>query len=289
MPLPGFCSLCQRFKPWFRATAGCWLLICNHPTPLAATEPSNLQQRFPHLRSLFAQELSPVRHCHFETTSVEPSWRSPSMSIPAPSILSTAHHCWRPSWLSIKYIDLGYPKWESDNFFFTRSPRTLVTLGKTHVLASPASPWDPTADWVSNSPIFQDTLQTVFSPLQSIKSEICSTELTREPFTLCLFQTLDTAKTGSMYLPEANCLQHSAIKTSVSVASTSFSESYLPISPKCFYLFWQKQSCNEKMKLAIFHIKQENFTIFLLCLKYTSWNVCALYCSFLQNLILMTC
>lgn len=113
-------------------------------------------------------------------------------------------------------------------------------------------------------------------PLQSIKPEckVCSTELTRESITLCLFQTLDTAKTGSMYLPEANCLQHSAIKTSASVASTSFSETYLHISPKCFYLFWQKQSCNEKMELAIFHIKQENAIIFfLLCLKFTVWKV----------------
>lgn len=114
---------------------------------------------------------------------------------------------------------------------------------------------------------FSGSVADCFFPLHSAKSELCSTELTREPFILCFFQTLDTSKTGSMYLLEANCLQHSAIKTSVSVASTSFSESYLPISPKCFYLFWQKQSCNEKMKLAIFHVKQENDTFFfLLCL-----------------------
>lgn len=107
-------------------------------------------------------------------------------------------------------------------------------------------------------------------PLQSIKpeSKVCLTELTRESISLCLFQTLDTAKTGRMYLPEANCLQHSAIKTSASVASTSFSETYLPISPKCFYLFWQKQSCNEKQEL-------HNF--FLLCLKFTVWKfLCSL-------------
>lgn len=132
---------------------------------------------------------------------------------------------------------------------------------------------------------FSGSVADCFFPLHSSKSELCSTELTREPFTLCLFQTLDTAKTGSMYLPEANCLQHSAIKTSVSVASTSFRESYLPISPKCFYLFWQKQSCNEKMKLAIFHIKQENVTIFFSPVpEYTIWKICALYCLLLCNL-----
>lgn len=124
---------------------------------------------------------------------------------------------------------------------------------------------------------FPGSVADCFFPLHSTKSELCSTELTREPFTLCLFQTLDTAKTGSMYLPEANCLQHSAIKTSVSVASTSFSESYLPISPKCFYLFWQKQSCNEKMKLAIFHIKQENVTIFFLPCLNTQFERFVLY------------
>ena len=68
------------------------------------------------------------------------------------------------------------------------------------------------------SSIFSRYIANCFFPLQSIKpeSKVCSTELTRESITLCLFQTLDTAKTGSMYLPEANCLQHSAIKTSVS-------------------------------------------------------------------------
>lgn len=63
-------AACQRFKPWFTATAGSWSLICNHPTPLTAIERSNLQQRFPHLRSFFKRELSPMGRCHFETMSV---------------------------------------------------------------------------------------------------------------------------------------------------------------------------------------------------------------------------
>lgn len=70
VPLPGFCSLSE-IQALIYSNRRVLIIDLQHPTPLTAIERSNLQQRFPHLRSFFKREPSPIGRCHFEPISVE--------------------------------------------------------------------------------------------------------------------------------------------------------------------------------------------------------------------------